>query len=178
MTLAVLLLGAGCAKTDAPENPNPAPEPVANAAAAIEVEAEAGNEGLEITDIEVTTDAEADATVNIAPTQPSAEPKQDAPTPAPSQQTPPAAVTIDLASSNFAFSPAEVKVKAGAPINLKFSTSEGFHTFLIDSLNLKKSVAAGTTVTFNAPTAPGRYPYYCDVGSHRSLGMEGVLVVE
>jgi azurin len=34
------------------------------------------------------------------------------------------------------------------------------------------------TVTFNAPTAPGRYVFLCSFPGHFQVGMQGVLIVE
>ena len=34
------------------------------------------------------------------------------------------------------------------------------------------------TATFNAPTAPGRYPFVCSFAGHAGLGMKGVLIVK
>jgi azurin len=34
------------------------------------------------------------------------------------------------------------------------------------------------TVTFNAPTAPGRYVFLCSFPGHYQVGMQGVLIVE
>ncbi len=34
------------------------------------------------------------------------------------------------------------------------------------------------TVTFNAPSEPGRYPFICSFPGHYQVGMKGVLIVE
>ena len=82
-----------------------------------------------------------------------------------------------MTSANFLFNPKEITAKVGQPITIHFRNS-GFHTFTIDELGVNKTVSTGSeTVTFTADKK-GRFPYYCTVGSHRALGMEGVLVVE
>ena len=34
------------------------------------------------------------------------------------------------------------------------------------------------TITFNAPSEPGEYPYICSFPAHLMAGMKGVLVVQ
>ena len=40
-------------------------------------------------------------------------------------------------------------------------------------------ITAGETLTmeFRAPARPGRFAFYCGIGNHRELGMEGYLTV-
>lgn len=35
-----------------------------------------------------------------------------------------------------------------------------------------------STVTFNAPTKPGRYPFVCSFPGHMQVGMKGELIIE
>jgi len=89
-----------------------------------------------------------------------------------------APVFITMTSGNFFFDPSAIVVHAGQTVSISFSGNEGVHTFVMDELGIKKSITIGTVVTFSAPLVPGKYAYYCDVGAHRKLGMEGVLIVE
>lgn len=84
---------------------------------------------------------------------------------------------VSLSAKNFAFAPNAITAKPGQTVRVTLSDVEGFHTFVIDGI-VKQSVTTGSVVTFVAPTAPGSYPIYCDVGSHRANGMEGTLVVK
>lgn len=84
---------------------------------------------------------------------------------------------VSLSAKNFAFTPNAIAAKPGQTVRVTLSDVEGFHTFVIDGI-VKQSVTTGSVVTFVAPTAPGSYPIYCDVGSHRANGMEGTLVVK
>jgi heme/copper-type cytochrome/quinol oxidase subunit 2 len=74
----------------------------------------------------------------------------------------------------------EIKVKVGEKIKIEFTSTEGFHDFVIDELEAKTTkVTSGelTSVEFVANQA-GTFSYYCSVGSHRASGMEGTFIVE
>ncbi len=83
-----------------------------------------------------------------------------------------------MQAGNFFFEPSSMRVNAGDTVNLFFTENAGTHTFVIDEIGFKQNVVEGGSMTFTAPTEPGSYAYYCDIGSHRALGMEGVLIVE
>lgn len=88
-----------------------------------------------------------------------------------------AALDVGLAAGNFSFTPNVIAAAPGQTVRVTMSGVSGFHTLVIDGV-VKQSITTGTVVTFVAPTAPGSYPIYCDVGSHRANGMEGTLVVK
>ena len=90
----------------------------------------------------------------------------------------PVAASFSMDSGNFFFSPSSLSVEAGQEVSITFASNSGTHTFVIDEIGLNESVAAGKTITFTAPSQPGTYEYYCDVGSHQQLGMEGTLTVQ
>lgn len=92
--------------------------------------------------------------------------------------TQPAMQAVNMEAGNFFFKPAKITAAPGQKVNITFTKNSGFHTIVIDEIGFKASVAEGATVSFTAPTSPGSYAYYCDVGNHRAFGMEGVLVVE
>jgi plastocyanin len=85
---------------------------------------------------------------------------------------------LDMESGNFFFSPETINASPGEKISITFSANSGFHTFVIDEIDAKFSISEGEAFTFTAPEEPGSYAYYCDIGSHRAFGMEGVLIVE
>jgi plastocyanin len=86
--------------------------------------------------------------------------------------------TVDMKSGNFFFEPPSITAQAGQKIEVTFTENTGFHTFVIDELDVNEQVKANKTITFTAPEEPGSYAFYCDVGNHRAAGMEGVLTVE
>lgn len=85
---------------------------------------------------------------------------------------------VEMISDNFYFDPASITVQTGQKVEITFSKNSGFHTFVIDEIGFKKTVSSGETLSFTAPEKAGEYTFYCDVGSHRALGMEGVLYVK
>ena len=87
-------------------------------------------------------------------------------------------VNLDMVSGNFFFEPNTITAAPGESIKITFTENSGFHTFVIDELGLSFSIDEGEALKFTAPTEPGSYSYYCDIGSHRAFGMEGTLIVE
>jgi plastocyanin len=93
------------------------------------------------------------------------------------------AVTKAIEMSNFKFSQDTILVKPGQTVTIELENVDGFHDFIIDELNVASeqiSMGQSTQVTFKIPeNASGNsYSFYCSVGTHRQLGMEGTLVVE
>jgi plastocyanin len=89
-------------------------------------------------------------------------------------------VTVDLV--NFAFRPNVITAEAGRPITITaVSESKARHNVTIISsdgeLLVDVDVPARQTRVFEVTLRqPGTYELYCDVGLHRSLGMEGTFV--
>lgn len=90
----------------------------------------------------------------------------------------PEALSISMESGNFFFSPDVITAEPGQEIIVTIEKNSGTHTFVIDEIGFKESISSGDVMTFSAPSEPGSYAYYCDVGSHRALGMEGTLIVK
>jgi len=88
------------------------------------------------------------------------------------------AQTINMEATNYAFSPKTITAKAGDRIKVVFSKNSGFHTLVIDEIDLKTTIKQGENLTFTVPSKPGSYAFYCDVGNHRAMGMEGTLIVK
>lgn len=92
----------------------------------------------------------------------------------------------DVPPNAFRFVPAALAAPANATVNVAVTSAGGVtgnrfpHNFVIDELGVNMGQiqpGASGNVTFLA-TAPGDYPYYCDVDNHRQLGMQGTLTVE
>lgn len=86
---------------------------------------------------------------------------------------------------NPAFDPATLSVSANTTVNLTFTNNEenpagAPHDWVLEGVEGVETEVIGTgentTIEFAAP-APGEYAYYCSVGNHRDLGMEGTLTV-
>ncbi len=88
--------------------------------------------------------------------------------------------TIEITGQNFEFSQKEIRVNQGDTVRIVFSSTQGFHDWVIDEFEAAtEQVQPGTTteVEFVADQT-GTFEYYCSVGEHRSLGMTGQLIVE
>lgn len=91
-----------------------------------------------------------------------------------------ATTKLTVEGSNFKFVPATLKVKKGDNVEITFKNTGGTHDFTIDEFNVATNkIGDGDeeTVTFVADKA-GKFDYYCSVGNHRAMGMQGVLTVE
>jgi nitrite reductase (NO-forming) len=99
---------------------------------------------------------------------------------------PPQSVEVSVEGAypaNPTLSPAELAVKAGAHVTLRYTNNDlnplGSHNLVIDGVGLvSQQIGQGESAeaTFVAP-APGDYAYYCSLQGHREAGMEGVLHV-
>lgn len=91
---------------------------------------------------------------------------------------------LSLDAFNYEYSQERIGVKPGETIEIKLTSTDGFHNFVIDSLDVESDVvmkgqSTSVMVTIPADAKPGdSYGYYCSVMNHRALGMVGSLVVE
>jgi nitrosocyanin len=85
-----------------------------------------------------------------------------------------------VTGKNFSFSPSLITVKKGDKVKITFQNSEGFHDFVIDEFGAatKQTKAPTTEVIEFTADKVGSFEYYCSVGTHRAMGMKGVLKVE
>lgn len=91
-------------------------------------------------------------------------------------------VTVDIIGRNFEFSQNEITANPGDVVTVNYSVDGGSHDFVIDELDVQSEVIGSsdtTTVTFTVPedAAGQTYAFYCSIGNHRSLGMEGQIVI-
>lgn len=85
---------------------------------------------------------------------------------------------VNMEVGNFFFTPNVMSATPKEKIKITFTKNVGFHTFVIDEIKEKFSIKEGEAFEFSAPENPGTYTFYCDIGSHRALGMEGKLIVK
>lgn len=74
----------------------------------------------------------------------------------------------------------ELRVKQGDKVRIEFTSTEGFHDWVLDEFNAATGgvgPGASTSVEFVADKK-GTFEYYCSVGEHRANGMKGMFVVE
>lgn len=87
--------------------------------------------------------------------------------------------TFTVKASDYTYAPKAIAVQKGDAVKIVFVNTIGLHDFVIDELNIKTNVIKqGETevVEFVADTV-GEFTFYCSVGNHRQMGMEGVLTV-
>ncbi|HEY4503015.1 MAG TPA: cupredoxin domain-containing protein [Candidatus Paceibacterota bacterium] len=85
-----------------------------------------------------------------------------------------------VTGKEFSFSPSLITVKKGDRVKITFVNSAGFHDFKIDEFGAatKQTKAPTTEVLEFTADKVGSFEYYCSVGSHRAMGMKGILKVE
>lgn len=85
-----------------------------------------------------------------------------------------------ISGKNFTFDIKEIRVKKNDTVVINFTSTDGFHDFVIDEFNARtEKIKTGvtTSITFVADKT-GTFEYYCSVGSHRVSGMTGKIIVE
>jgi plastocyanin len=93
--------------------------------------------------------------------------------------------TFVLGGENFKFTMngndnPEIKVNEGDRVRIEFTSTKGFHDWVVDEFDAsteKVNDGGSTFVEFTADKK-GTFEYYCSVGQHRANGMKGVFVVE
>ncbi|MBM5789834.1 hypothetical protein FJZ23_01975 [Candidatus Parcubacteria bacterium] len=171
---ALALLGAGCAAAPSVKTEPPAPVSAEYPAPDADDVEEMPASGTETT---VTVDDGTEITFETKPAE-DEDVEIDDGVPVTNIVLGGATLKLDMVSENFSFAPKVIEAKAGENIRIMFTKNTGFHTFVIDEINLKFPIKAGEALEFKAPTTPGEYTFYCDIGSHRAFGMQGKLIVK
>ena len=85
-----------------------------------------------------------------------------------------------VVASNFAFSTSTITVNKGDVVKVTLKNTDGFHSLKIDGYNVgSRQLKAGETDTFLfVADTVGTFDFYCTVGNHRAMGMEGKLIVK
>jgi plastocyanin len=88
---------------------------------------------------------------------------------------------LTVEASDYSFSPSSFTVKKGERVELVFKNNgSNPHNFVLEELGVNtQTLSSGQseTLIFTALKS-GTFTYYCAVGNHRDLGMEGKLTVE
>lgn len=85
-----------------------------------------------------------------------------------------------IRESNFKLNPSTLIVKEGDTVKIIVINDGGTHNLFVEEYNERTEVvSSGNTkvLEFVADKA-GTFNIWCEVGSHRSLGMEGTLIVQ
>jgi len=101
----------------------------------------------------------------------------------------PAVRAFSVSAVNYAFridgvSNLDLRVQLGDTVRIEFTSASGIHDFVIDELDVRTEILASqddfgriVVLEFVADTL-GAFEYYCSIGGHRALGMEGNFIVE
>jgi uncharacterized cupredoxin-like copper-binding protein len=95
-----------------------------------------------------------------------------------------AAGTVDLTATDFKFDPSDTTVKSGKVTFNEKNDGQVTHSLEIEDVTpghdqeLEGDVSPGQSGTLTANLAPGKYEFYCPVGNHRQMGMEGEITVK
>jgi cytochrome c oxidase subunit 2 len=99
-----------------------------------------------------------------------------------SQVTPkaPPVQTVEILAQKFNFTPDEIKVKKGVPVDLELTTLDRIHGFNVPGLGLRTEIVPGQTTHVKfTPDKPGRYLFHCDIfcgEGHED--MDAAIIVE
>ena len=88
--------------------------------------------------------------------------------------------SFTVTASSFKFSPAEMRVEQGDTVRVTLVNSGGSHDWKLDEFNAATRVlqsGESQTIEFVA-TRAGSFEYYCSIGTHRQMGMKGMLIVQ
>lgn len=86
---------------------------------------------------------------------------------------------VDVSAAEFAFSPAELTITVGEPVNITLSnTGEAPHDLVIPDLGVRLAAGPGREATtgFEVEEA-GSYEFLCTFPGHAEAGMTGILTV-
>lgn len=88
---------------------------------------------------------------------------------------------IEVSGDEYRFAPKQIAAKAGEKLRIKFTNNGTLpHNFTIAELGVAtRTISPGQseTVEFTVE-ADTALTFYCSIGSHRALGMEGELTIE
>ncbi|MFL6695481.1 MAG: cupredoxin domain-containing protein [Ramlibacter sp.] len=87
---------------------------------------------------------------------------------------------VKVTARRFIYTPAEIKVKAGVPVVLEFTSVDFVHGFNMPDLNVRADLPPGRVTRVSLPASkPGIYDFLCDNfcgDGHEE--MHGRMVVE
>jgi plastocyanin len=90
--------------------------------------------------------------------------------------------TVDVSLVDFSIDPADPTVKAGTVTFAVSNDGQSLHNLEIEGDGLEEELpndlSAGDSGDLTVDLQPGTYEWYCPVGNHRDLGMEGEVTVE
>jgi plastocyanin len=98
-----------------------------------------------------------------------------------SQPATDAGASIRMTETDFRLQPARATVPPGRLHVQITNRGESVHALAIETPGGKRTtdpIDPGATRTLETDLQPGRYVWYCPIGDHRRLGMQGTLTVK
>jgi uncharacterized cupredoxin-like copper-binding protein len=92
--------------------------------------------------------------------------------------------TVNLTATDFKFNPSDPTVSSGDVSFNEKNDGQVTHSLEIEDVTpghdqeLEGDVSPGQSGTLKANLAPGKYEFYCPVGNHKEMGMEGEITVK
>jgi uncharacterized cupredoxin-like copper-binding protein len=95
----------------------------------------------------------------------------------------PAAATVDVSLTDFALDPSDPTVKAGEVTFNVTNDGQTLHNIEVEApggeVELPEDLQPGQSGTLKVElNKPGKFEWYCPVGNHREMGMEGEITVQ
>ena len=88
--------------------------------------------------------------------------------------------TVEILAQRFNFTPDEIKVKKGVPVDLELTTLDRVHGFDVPGLELTAQIVPGETTHVRfTPDKAGRFLFHCDIfcgEGHED--MDAAIIVE
>lgn len=87
---------------------------------------------------------------------------------------------VRVESKEFSFAPAEIRLRSGETVNIRFDNAgHMFHTLTVGELGLDLRVASGDEVVGSIRgERAGTYTFICTVSGHAAAGMQGKVIVQ
>jgi uncharacterized cupredoxin-like copper-binding protein len=90
--------------------------------------------------------------------------------------------TVDMTAADYKFDPSDQTVNSGDVTFKLTNDGQTTHSLEIEDVNgqdkeLEGDVSPGQSGTLEVNLPPGKYEFYCPVGNHKEMGMEGEITV-
>ena len=90
--------------------------------------------------------------------------------------------SVTLTATDFRFNPSDQTVKSGDVTFTMKNDGQTTHSLEIEDVNgqdqeLEGDISPGQSGTLKVNLPPGKYEFYCPVGNHKEMGMEGEITV-
>jgi uncharacterized cupredoxin-like copper-binding protein len=91
--------------------------------------------------------------------------------------------TVGMTAADYRFDPSDPAVKSGDVTFKLTNDGQAPHSLEIEDVNgqdqeIEGDVSPGQSGTLKVNLPPGKYEFYCPVGNHKEMGMEGEITVQ